>query len=999
MAAAGGRSLSSRAASPCARGASLASTAAADALLIRRRSERHFCSLMLLASAINATDTLINARGSRASTARARAVAAGCAACVGAYALRARLPAALERRVCWLKACLLLNATTMCLMGTFLMEHVLRFSEEHCPGQSRSQCARSYFRWLHAPLMCMLHFPTQLPARHLFFPELLRNASYVAAALAVASAAGELTGGYAARVVGEAVACTSATPLFIHCVYDPPASVLALLADVDVCPRPLRRCRDASVALSGALRAAALRGRVLLDVRGTIVLSAVFVGCGVAATSHAATMQQTAAVFGSAMALTIGSGVLVTLRPFAEQPLDEAAAAIVRSGQARTLAALRAQLDAGATEGADLAAGCAAALALCPGAAAAAMGTFAEGCATDALAALEVAAAEEGGRAALHAALHARVGAPPAAPGGARGSSVWRVCGGGEGGGSTSRLLDSGACEGGLSACSDWADAARRGLASRRALTLPLAAGPVTVGFLTLHLGVFASDADAHSPPAQEAWRAPLAELCDAVAAAVFVRRALAVGRDTFSAGLLAAGVPSASADAGAPAWRATSPRRAAGSPTDGRVSAGGAGGTPAEQAAALAALDASAAADAATLSSWSLDPWALPDAEVQRLLLAMLHEQGLLRSFSISPLAAAAFIADVAAHYDDGNAFHTFRHAAMVTATAWRFLTGSRLRAARLRDVDVLALLLSAMCHDLEHPGVTNSFQVNTRSALALRYNDASCNENHHCAVAFTLLHAHGLLRGLCAADARAFRKCAVAAILATDMACHKDLLARVTARLAAAAAAAAGEPYGAAAAAPHGAAPGGDEATQLLTVSFALHCADLCCPLLPPPLSRRISQELSREFAAQAALERAAGLPVTVMEAHTEIAKAKMEVRDAIMRACVRAMPLLTHARAADCFFGFRVPPAVCQTGGPGADAGRLPGARGCQPSDVERHHQRCGNGGARRVSVSFSWFTASRTQHVLLAAPSETAHTHTHTTKLRVSRAWMSNDARAL
>jgi hypothetical protein len=215
------------------------------------------------------------------------------------------------------------------------------------------------------------------------------------------------------------------------------------------------------------------------------------------------------------------------------------------------------------------------------------------------------------------------------------------------------------------------------------------------------------------------------------------------------------------------------------------------------------------------------------------------------------------------------------------VTHTAWRFLTQSRLRAARLRYLDVLALLLSALCHDLDHPGLTNAFHVSTRSQLATRYNDVSVNENHHAAVTFELLDAHGVLRGLGAADARAFSKRAVAAILATDMACHKELLARMTACLAAPSAC-------------------DDEAQQVLVISFVLHCADLCCPLLPPALSRRIAGDLSREFAAQAARERAAGMPVTVMDAPTELAKAKMEVRAGARQAGPPQAHALTAARA---------------------------------------------------------------------------------------------------
>ena len=75
---------------------------------------------------------------------------------------------------------------------------------------------------------------------------------------------------------------------------------------------------------------------------------------------------------------------------------------------------------------------------------------------------------------------------------------------------------------------------------------------------------------------------------------------------------------------------------------------------------------------------------------------------------------------------------------------SAWRFLAGSNLRSSYLQasstiemrccqtvrylfsylqDVDVLALLAAAVCHDVEHRGTTNSFEVNTGSAIALRY------------------------------------------------------------------------------------------------------------------------------------------------------------------------------------------------------------------------------------------------------------------------------------
>jgi hypothetical protein len=160
------------------------------------------------------------------------------------------------------------------------------------------------------------------------------------------------------------------------------------------------------------------------------------------------------------------------------------------------------------------------------------------------------------------------------------------------------------------------------------------------------------------------------------------------------------------------------------------------------------------------------------------------------------------------------------------------------------------------------------------------------------------------GILKGLEGTDVKALRKLFVAAVLATDMSVHKDLLARVTARAApeagAGVAPAAELPPGVTAAAGGFSRDSSDD--RQLLVSFLLHCADLCNPLFPPPMSRRIATELAIEFSRQAELERAQGLPVTVMVAHDDVGQAKVRVLASLrwraLACCAPNSPLTLRA-----------------------------------------------------------------------------------------------------
>uniref|UniRef100_A0A3Q3E0B2 Phosphodiesterase n=1 Tax=Labrus bergylta TaxID=56723 RepID=A0A3Q3E0B2_9LABR len=95
--------------------------------------------------------------------------------------------------------------------------------------------------------------------------------------------------------------------------------------------------------------------------------------------------------------------------------------------------------------------------------------------------------------------------------------------------------------------------------------------------------------------------------------------------------------------------------------------------------------------------------------------------------------------------------------------------------------DLEIMAALFASAIHDVDHPGVTNQFLINTSSELALMYNDASVLENHHLAVGFKLLQEDNcdIFENLSKKQKDSIRKMVIDMVLATDMSKHMNFLA----------------------------------------------------------------------------------------------------------------------------------------------------------------------------------------------------------------------------
>ncbi|CAD7672973.1 unnamed protein product [Nyctereutes procyonoides] len=88
---------------------------------------------------------------------------------------------------------------------------------------------------------------------------------------------------------------------------------------------------------------------------------------------------------------------------------------------------------------------------------------------------------------------------------------------------------------------------------------------------------------------------------------------------------------------------------------------------------------------------------------------------------------------------------YHNWMHAFSVSHFCYLLYKNLEL-TNYLEDIEIFALFISCMCHDLDHRGTNNSFQVASKSVLAALYSsEGSVMERHHFAQAIAILNTHG--------------------------------------------------------------------------------------------------------------------------------------------------------------------------------------------------------------------------------------------------------------
>ncbi|XP_055058167.2 3',5'-cyclic-AMP phosphodiesterase 4C isoform X4 [Misgurnus anguillicaudatus] len=259
-------------------------------------------------------------------------------------------------------------------------------------------------------------------------------------------------------------------------------------------------------------------------------------------------------------------------------------------------------------------------------------------------------------------------------------------------------------------------------------------------------------------------------------------------------------------------------------------------------------------------IDRWGVDIFKISEYSNNRPLTVAMYtifqERDLLKSFKIPVDTFIMYMMALEENYHSDVAYHNNIHAADVVQSTHVLLSTPALEAV-FTDLEILAALFASAIHDVDHPGVSNQFLINTNSELALMYNDSSVLENHHLAVGFKLLQEENcdIFQNLTKKQRQSLRKMVIDMVLATDMSKHMNLLADLKTMVETKKVTSLGvlllDNY----------------SDRIQVLQNMVHCADLSNPTKPLELYRQWTDRIMVEFFTQGDRERDKGMEISPM------------------------------------------------------------------------------------------------------------------------------------
>uniref|UniRef100_A0A8C8GWD8 Phosphodiesterase n=1 Tax=Oncorhynchus tshawytscha TaxID=74940 RepID=A0A8C8GWD8_ONCTS len=179
------------------------------------------------------------------------------------------------------------------------------------------------------------------------------------------------------------------------------------------------------------------------------------------------------------------------------------------------------------------------------------------------------------------------------------------------------------------------------------------------------------------------------------------------------------------------------------------------------------------------SFSSFTYTPRSLSDDSTPTAIISMFEDMGFINTYKINMHTLARFCLMVKRGYRDPP-YHNWMHAFSVSHFCYLLCKNLEL-SNYLEDIEMFALFVSCMCHDLDHRGTNNSFQVASKSVLAGLYSsEGSVLERHHFAQTIAILNTQGcnIYEKLSRKDYQRMLDLMRDIILATDLAHHLRIL-----------------------------------------------------------------------------------------------------------------------------------------------------------------------------------------------------------------------------
>lgn len=163
------------------------------------------------------------------------------------------------------------------------------------------------------------------------------------------------------------------------------------------------------------------------------------------------------------------------------------------------------------------------------------------------------------------------------------------------------------------------------------------------------------------------------------------------------------------------------------------------------------------------------------------QVVFGIFNHFDLLREFDISNEKFFRFLSAISATYKKVP-YHNWRHAVDVTQYVTFELETSGI-VSKLTKFDIFALLVAAICHDANHDGFTNVYNVKAETPLGILFKNQSVMETHHCAMAISVISKEetNIFAKLNAEQYKKIWTTIINLILATDMAKHFTFLKEI--------------------------------------------------------------------------------------------------------------------------------------------------------------------------------------------------------------------------